>query len=126
MKTLLLISLFLCRIAATAQSEVQTTSFKASILPVTNGSKIHVVVNKEFGKNFFICLRDTQHTLLYFGEMKKRSVQYRFVIDLKELAEGKYYMELSDGKTPVVTKILLKEQSVLAKPIVTNQIVFLN
>ncbi|MEI7586777.1 hypothetical protein [Runella sp.] len=52
--------------------------------------------------------------------------QHRFDLNLNELANGKYFINLSDGKQPIVTKILVKEQAILAKPILSNQIICLN
>ena len=42
------------------------------------------------------------------------------------LSNGKYYINLSDEKEPMSTKIIIKEQAVLATLILSNQILCLN
>lgn len=108
------------------QSTVETPSFMASIYPVPNTFKVRVIVSKEYGKKFSISVLDEHQNLLYFGQMTKQMTQHRFDLNLNELSNGKYFINLSDGKLPVVTKIIVKEQAVLAKPILSNQIICLN
>jgi hypothetical protein len=107
-----------------AQSTEEIPSFIASIGQVANTSTICVLVTKEFGKRLYLSLRDEKHNLVYSGEMAKRSTQRRFDLNLTQLANGKYYIDLWDGKTPVVTKIIIKEQIILATPIVSTQITY--
>ncbi|RDB03555.1 hypothetical protein [Runella aurantiaca] len=113
-------------IQATAQSTVETPSFSASIYPVSGTSKVRVAVSKEYGKKFFLYVRDENQHLIYFEQLTKRITQHRFDLNLNELSNGKYYINLSDGKEPMVTKIIVKEQAVLATPILSNQILCLN
>lgn len=128
MKTSLLTILLFCGMTvcknAAAQSTVETPSFTASIYPVT--SKVRVIVSKEYGKKFSLSVIDEHQNLLYQEHMAKSSTQHRFDLNLTDLANGKYLINLSDGKQPMVTKILMKEQAVLAKPILSNQILCLN
>ncbi len=130
MKTSLLTILLFCGMTvcknAAAQSTVETPSFMASIYPVPNTSKVRVIVSKEYGKKFSLSVIDEHQNLLYQEHIAKSSTQHRFDLNLNELANGKYFINLSDGKQPMVTKILMKEQAVLAKPILSNQILCLN
>ena len=128
MKTSLLIALFgtaVCLNAA-AQSTVETATFKASVFPIPNSSTIRVLVSKEAGKKFYLTVRDGKNNLIHHDGLTKRATQHRFDLNLSELANGKYYIDLSDGNQPLVTKIIVKEQAVQAQPIVSNQIVCLN
>jgi hypothetical protein len=130
MKTSLLTILIFCGMTvcknASAQSTVETPSFIASIYPVPNTSKVRVTVSKEYGKKFSLSVIDEHQNLLCHEQMAKGATQHRFDLNLTELANGKYYINLSDGKRPVVTKVLVKEQVVLAKPILSNQILCLD
>ncbi len=130
MKTSLLTILLFCGMTvcknAAAQSTVETPSFKASIYPVPNTSKVRVIVSKEHGKKFSLSVIDEHQNLLCHEQMAKNSTQHRFDLNLADLAHGKYYINLSDGKQPMVTKILVKEQAVLAKPILSDQILCLD
>lgn len=129
MKTLCLTLGILSGIAVCWESKAQTTeevsSFIASIGQVSNTSTICVLVTKEFGKRLYLSLRDEKHHLVYAGEMAKRSTQHRFDLNMSRLANGKYYIDLWDGKAPVVTKIIIKEQIILAKPIISTQITYM-
>ena len=111
---------------AAAQSTVGIPSFTASVYPISGISKVHVVVTKEFGKKFSLTFRDEKNYFLYQDKMEKRCTQHRFVLNLSQLENGKYYIDLSDGKTPVVTKIIIKEEAILSKPISSTQIVCLD
>ena len=111
---------------ATAQSTVETPSFSASIYPVPGTFKVRVTVSKEYGKKFFLSVYDENQNLIYFDQLAKQTTQHRFDLNLNELANGKYHINLSDGKQPMVTKIIVKEQAVLATPILSNQILCLN
>lgn len=130
MKMSLLTILFFCGMTvcknATAQSTVETPSFTASIYPVPNTSKVRVIISKEYGKKFSLSVIDEHQNLLCYQQMAKNSTQHRFDLNLTDLANGKYFINLSDGKQPIVTKVILKEQAVLAKPILSNQILCLN
>jgi len=130
MKTLLFtLALFFGTTAtfqATAQSTVETPSFSASIYPVPGTSKVRVAVSKAYGKKFSLYVRDENQHLIYFEQLTKRTTQHRFDLNLNELSNGKYYINLSDGTAPMVTKIIVKEQAVLATPILSNQILCLN
>ena len=112
--------------AALAQSSVTAPSFTATVYPVPNTSTIRLVVNKELGKRFYFSLRDKQHNVIYFDEMTKRSTQRRFDLNLSELVNGTYYIDLSDGKAPLVTKVISKEQVELARQIVADQVICMN
>jgi len=111
---------------AQAQSMVETPSFSASIYPVPGTYKVRVAVSKEYGKKFFLSVYDENQKLVFFDQLTKQTIQHRFDLNLNELSNGRYYINLSDGKQPIVTKIILKEQAVLAKPILSNQILCLN
>lgn len=104
------------------QSTVKTSSFIASISPVPNTSKVRILVSKTYGKKFSLSFLDENKNVLYFGEMTKQMTQHHFDLNLSELNNGKYFINLSDGRLPVVTKTIIKEQAILAKPILTNQI----
>jgi hypothetical protein len=84
------------------------------------------LVSKKYGKKFSLSIVDEKHNVLYFDQMTKKMTQHRFDLNLNELNNGKYFINLSDGQLPVVTKIIIKEQAVLAKPILTGQIICLN
>lgn len=105
------------------QSTVETSSFIASISSVPNSSKVRILVSKKYGKKFSLAFLDENKNVLYFGEMTKQMTQHRFDLNLNELNNGKYFISLSDGRLPVVTKTIIKEQTVLAKPISSNQII---
>ncbi|AXE19110.1 hypothetical protein DR864_15805 [Runella rosea] len=124
--TLIFLFIMTAYIQATAQSTVETPSFSASIYPVLGTFKVRVAVSKEYGKKFFLSVYDENQNLIYFDQLAKQTTQHRFDLNLNELANGKYHINLSDGKQPMVTKIIVKEQAVLATPILSNQILCLN
>ncbi len=130
MKTLLVSIVLLCATGvgsqATAQSTVETPSFTASIYPVVNTSKVRILISKEYGEKFSLSIIDDKKNLVYFDQLPKKATQHRFDLNLTELSNGRYYVNLSNGKQPVVTKVIIKEQVVLAKPILSNQILCVN
>jgi hypothetical protein len=130
MKTLFITCLILCTMGmgrnATAQSTVETPSFMASISPVFNTNTVRVLVSKEYGKKFSLSVVDENQNPVYLNRMPKGATQHRFDLNLNELPNGKYYINLSDGKTPIVSKVIVKEPAVLAKPILSHQIICLN
>ncbi|AXE19104.1 hypothetical protein DR864_15775 [Runella rosea] len=111
---------------AMAQSTVETPSFTASIYPVVNTSKVRILISKEYGEKFSLSIIDDKKNLIYFDQLSKKTTQHRFDLNMQELANGRYYVNLSNGKQPVVTKVIIKEQVVLAKPILSNQILCVN
>jgi len=111
---------------ATAQSTVETPSFMASIYPVANTSKVRILVSKEYGKAFSLSIVDDKKNLIYFRQLSKKATQHRFDLNMQELDNGRYFVNLSDGRQPVVTKIIVKEDAILAKPILSSQIICVN
>lgn len=130
MKTPLFSLVFLLGMAvysqATAQSTVETPSFVASIYPVANTSKVRILISKEYGKAFSLSIIDDKKNLIYFDQLSKKTTQHRFDLNMQQLDNGRYYVNLSDGKQPVVTKIIVKEDAILAKPILSSQIICVN
>ena len=74
--------------AVQPQSVATAESFTATVYPIPNTPVVRVMVTKVPGKRFYLCLRDKQHNIIYFDEMKKQATYRQFELNLTPLANG--------------------------------------
>jgi len=111
--------------AASAQSYslVETETFTAKLTQLPGSSRVRVLITKPAGKKLWVTVRDAQHYPISFMKVYEKETEHLFLVDMKEMPDGKYTFELesdqkaSNGKRPFVSKTVIKEKAILAQPI---------
>ena len=84
-----------------------------------------VFVDKAIGVRFLLTIKDQQGNVLYAKGVSKKEKLYTFKIDLSQVEDGVYYIETTDGKTPI-RKTLRKEEIAITKPVNTQRVFAMN
>ena len=125
-----LICFNVCR--AQSFSIAETETFTAKLTQLTGSSSIRVLVTKPAGKKLWITVWDAGHYAMGYIKISEETTNNVFVVDMKEMPDGKYTFELqseqknANGKRPIISKTVIKERAILAQPILGEQFVFSN
>lgn len=89
----------------TPSNRATTVSYEESVYSTRDG-KLAIALNKEVGGTVKIQLKNTEGYVLYSHQVAKNESQSRLRLDLSELPDGVYQVEItngSDAKTHTVT-----------------------
>ncbi len=80
-------------------------TFAVGVYQTINSLKMNVMVDKLVGKKITIQLKNEDGLVIHTQIIGKKETAFRGNYDLKELEDGKYSIEISDGKTKVVKNV---------------------
>ncbi len=118
--------------SAQSHSTVEAETFSAQFTQLPGSTKVRVWVVKPAGKKLWVTVKDAANYDLCYLEMLSKETEHLFLVDMKEMPEGKYTFELesaqkaANGKRPVISKTVIKEKKALAQPIIGERFVFVN
>ncbi|MCK8492348.1 hypothetical protein M0L20_10845 [Spirosoma sp. RP8] len=100
---------------------VTTNSYKVAVFPSsTNGSKLHVIVERQPGQSMTIFLKDARGNALGQQRVGKSQGTFRFQFDLAELQDGNYRVEVVSGNDVALYPVTLKTQPSVARTLIVN------
>ncbi len=86
---------------------------------VSADANLRVAVKKNTTDRVYITLRNTDGVVLFAETIGKKETAYAAKIDVKDLNDGVYQLEISSGKDRVVKKLNLTSQKVETQRVVT-------
>lgn len=101
----------------------EAATYQAGVY-VASDSKLHVAVDKHAGGHVTLRLRDTKGALLYDDYLGKKAYKYRTKLNLENLPDGTYQLEVSNGvetKSQTVT-IATQRTALSARLIQTSDV----
>ncbi len=126
-------AMFVANVAnAQSHSIVETEAFTARLTQLPGSNKVRVWIFKPIGTKFWITVKDAANYAVGNMAMSAKETQHLYLIDMKDMPNGKYSLEFEsnqkgpDGKRLIVSKAFQKESAVLAQPIVGDRFVFSN
>lgn len=111
--------------SAQAQAVTETENYKLTTYTQEDLSRVWVFVDKAVGTRFLLTVKDEKGNVLYAKGVNKKEKLYAFKIDLSQTDNGMYYIETTDGKTPI-RKTIRKEEIAYTVPTVTHRVVAMN
>ena len=85
----------------------EADAFQTSVL-IQDGTKVKVYVNKAAASKLKIRILDAKNTALATKQVDKNEATSRTLFDLTSLADGTYFVEITDGTRKQVKQIELK------------------
>ena len=85
----------------------KTLSFDASAF-VTTSNQIRVAVQKNAEHPVVIMLLNKSHEVLYRKNISKKELQYAVKLDVNDLADGQYEIEVRSSEGSIVKEVTLK------------------
>ncbi len=86
---------------------------------VSADANLRVAVKKNTSDRVYITLRNTEGVVLFTETIGKKESSYAAKIDVKDLNDGVYQLEIFSGKDRVVKKLNLTSQKVETQRVVT-------
>ncbi|MEA5427787.1 hypothetical protein [Arcicella lustrica] len=80
-------------------------TFAVGIYQTINTLKMNVMIDKLAGKKITIQLKNEDGEVIHTEIVGKKETAYRGNYDLKELEDGKYSFEISDGNAKIVKNV---------------------
>ncbi|MFN8354644.1 MAG: hypothetical protein U0Y10_09370 [Spirosomataceae bacterium] len=81
-------------------------SFKAAVVSTTN-SKVNVTIENIGTSSIAVLLKDAYGNVLSTGHVGKKQKQQIIKFDLHEVADGKYYLQITDGKEEITKEVVI-------------------
>ncbi len=91
---------------------------------VASDSKLHVAVDKQPGGYVLLRFKDAKGTVLYNGYLGRKAQQYRTKLNLTDLPDGTYQLEITNGtetKSQTVT-LATKRTAVSERLVQTGEV----
>ena len=85
----------------------KTLSFDASAF-VTSNNQIRVAVKKNAETNVVLTLSNKSHEVLFRKNISKKELTYAAKLDVSDLADGNYEIELSSREGSIIKEVTLK------------------
>lgn len=89
------------------------TTFKTGIYSSVSG-KLHIALDKQAGGPVDIQLKSSSGTLLYSQRLGKKETEFRIRLNLDDLADGTYLLEITNGVETTRQTITLKTKEAIA------------
>ncbi|QIP12569.1 T9SS type A sorting domain-containing protein [Spirosoma aureum] len=96
-------------------------AYKAGVYTTVNG-KLNIALDKETGGTVDIRLKNAQGAVLYSQHLNKNESQYRTRLNLSDLPDGVYQVEITNGVETTTHNITLSTQ----QPSTPSRVVALN
>ncbi len=80
-------------------------TFAVGVYQTINTLKMNVMIEKLAGKNLTVHLKNEDGDVIHTEYIGKKQTAYHGKFDLKELEDGKYSFEISDGSTKIVKNV---------------------
>ena len=88
-------------------------TFKTGIYSSVSG-KLHIALDKQAGGPVDILLKSSSGTLLYSQHLGKKETEFRIRLNLDDLADGTYLLEITNGVETTRQTITLKTKEAIA------------
>lgn len=85
----------------------EPTTFQSNVL-VQDGTKVKVFVNKAATAKLRIRILDSNNIVLTTKQVNKNTAESRLLFNLDNLADGTYFVEVTDGTSRQVKQIHLR------------------
>lgn len=108
-----------------AQTITETENYKLTTYTQEEISRVWVKVSKTAGTKFHLAVKSASGNVLFNEVLSRKTKQHAFRIDLADAENGVYYIETTDGKTPIC-KIVRKESITATEPVVAQRVVAMN
>lgn len=79
---------------------------------ITKDASIRLAVKKNAPERVYITLRDAGNTILYSETINKNEMSYAAKINVKDLTDGAYKLEIATGKDRVVKRLNLSSSKI--------------
>jgi outer membrane lipoprotein-sorting protein len=99
----------------------QVAAFKSSVFPTIDG-KLRISLDKETGGPVDIRLKNEDGAVVYNHHLDKKDTQYRSRLNLSELPDGTYQVEITNGTETSTQSITISTK----KPTTPTRLVALN
>jgi len=80
-------------------------TLKVAVYQTVNSLRMSVVVEKIIGRKASVILKSKSGFVLFAEYLRKKDKLYFGKLNLEELEDGKYLIEISDGETTIVKNV---------------------
>ena len=103
---------------ANPTEEKTAAKFEASAF-ITADASVRVAVKKNVHERVYLNLRDAKGDVLFTETISKNDMDYAAKLDLSNLSDGAYQLEITAGKDKVVKQLNVQTKPVVAERKVT-------
>jgi hypothetical protein len=98
--------------ANATDDKTNKSTFEVGMYQVTNSMKVKVLITKTSGSAVSISLKDEKGVEIYSEKLGKKDTSYSRKLNLENLSDGKYTLEVSNGSEKTVKEIDLSTKAI--------------